>query len=404
MPAPPSAATLVGMAGTSNQPIEYVEFNPSHARWPATEEALITKMIEDLRTNNEFQYRKSWLRAKILKKGKPHAIRDAHAKSCAILHGELTVRPDIPETYRQGMFSEPGKTYPVIARISATSGAIRSDRVRGVRGLGLKIIGVESEERAHADFDEDSNQDFVFVTEPEFLFADAADYAKGGMRTAKILARVPDTGMILLNTLLRGARRVVEKARRPFPDKLRVFAEPNYHPLGQTFYTAAPVRFGKYIAKIRVAPSSPTVSALATKTIQPGGYDAASEAVRQHFRDDGAEYEIAAQLCTNIKEMPLEDATKPWSEKESPYFPIGVIRYPKQTAYSEELQKFGDDELTFNSWRGIAEHTPLGSINRLKLRVYAESSKYRHDKNKAEYTEPTDLSRFTDRDLGRIDK
>lgn len=381
-------------------PGTYLEFDDSHARWPAGEDALIDRMIEDLRTNNEFQYRKSRLRAAILRRGRPHAIRDAHAKSCGILHGELTVRSDIPQTHRQGMFAEPGRTYPVIARISSTSGAIRSDRVRGVRGLGLKILGVGSEDRAHPDFAGDANQDFVFVTEPEFLFADAAEYAASGMRTAKILARLPDAGMIALNGLLRGARAVVDRSGRPFPDKLRVFAEPNHHPLGQTFYTAAPVRFGKYIAKISVRPASTEVAALQNTAITPPGYDAASAAVREFFSRNDAEYEVGAQLCTDTDEMPIEDATKPWSQELSPYVPVATIRYPRQTAHSERLRRFGDDELTFNSWRGIAEHVPLGSINRLKLRVYAASSKFRHDLNRVEYTEPTDLSRFTDPDLG----
>ncbi|MDA2893839.1 catalase family protein [Mycolicibacterium sp. BiH015] len=386
------------MGATPDRATKFVEFTEEHSSWKPAEEALIDKMIEDLRCNNEFQYRKS------VKRGKPHAIRDAHAKSCAILYGELTVNDNLPEEYRQGLFSTPGRTYPVIARISATSGAIRSDRVRGVRGLGLKILGVESQERAHADFMKDNNQDFVFVTEPEFLFKDAADYATGGMRTAKILARMPDAAMIVANTVLRGARRVADALGKQLHPKLRVFSEPNHHPLGQTFYTAAPVRYGKYIAKISVSPLSAEVDKLRKQTLRPGSDHAASDAVTQHFGSHGAEYAISAQLCTDTTEMPLDDATVPWSEKKSPYHPVGVIRYPKQTAYSEDLKTFGDDRLTFNSWRGIIEHTPLGSINRLKLRVYAESSKFRHQRNQVPDYEPADLSDFPDCDLGRIHK
>lgn len=396
MPAGPPSATLVAMGATPDPATRFVEFTEEHSAWQPAEEALIDQMIEDLHGNNEFQYRKS------VKKHKPHAIRDAHAKSCAILYGELTVDADLPEEYRQGMFATAGKTYPVIARISATSGAIRSDRVRGVRGLGLKVLGVESADRAHADFLTDNNQDFVFVTEPEFLFKDAADYAKGGMRTAKILARMPDAVMISANTLLRGARNVADALGKQLPPKLRVFSEPNHHPLGQTFYTAAPVRYGKYIAKLSVSPLSAEVVALRKQTVPSDGFDAASSAVKKHFDSHGAEYAVSAQLCTDTTEMPIEDATKPWSEKKSPYVQVGVIRYPRQTAYSDALREFGDDKLTFNSWRGIIEHTPLGSINRLKLRVYAASSKFRHDMNDVPQTEPADLSGFPDRDLGRI--
>ena len=67
--------------------------------------------------------------AGLWRNGKAHAISDAHAKSCGILHGELAVNADVPPNLRQGMFAEPGRAYPVIARISTTSGAIRSDQV-----------------------------------------------------------------------------------------------------------------------------------------------------------------------------------------------------------------------------------------------------------------------------------
>ncbi len=145
----------------------------------------------------------------------------------------------------------------MIARISTTSGAIRSDQVRGVRGLGLKILGVcaPSDARASDKF-RDTNQDFVFVSEPVFLFRDAKHYAGAGMMIAKVLSRMPDVVMIGLNGLLRGVRRLVEPTGRELPRNLRVFADPNYHVLGQTFYTAAPNRFGTYVAKLSVAPAS----------------------------------------------------------------------------------------------------------------------------------------------------
>ena len=90
--------------------------------------------------------------------------------------------------------------------------------------------------------------------------------------------------------------------------------------------------------------------------------------------------------------MPLEDAMVEWPEADSPYHPVATIHYPRQTAHSEALQRFGDDQLAFNSWRGIDEHRPLGGINRLKLRVYEQSSIFRHEANKEEYVEPKDLS------------
>ncbi len=380
---------------TDGGPHTYLRYTPALAAFPPGEDALISDLVADLRRNNQFQYLKSRWFAKYRRHGRPHAIRDAHAKSCAVLSGRLTVHADLDPTLRQGMFAEPGATFDVIARISQTSGAIRSDQVRGVRGLGLKFLGVSgpSGERADARF-ADTNQDFVFVTEPAFLFRDAADYAKAGMRTARALTALPDPAMLAINRGLRAVRRVVARTGRDLPAKLRVFAEPNHHPLRQTFYTAAPVRFGDFVAKLRVAPTPATVAGAVPATIDDEHYDAASRAVAAYCTSKPAEYEVAVQLCTDEIRMPLEDATVEWPEAVEPYRPVATIRFPEQTGYDEALQDFADDVLAFNSWRGIAEHRPLGSINRLKLRVYEASSEYRHAKNGVPLSEPRDLSAF----------
>jgi hypothetical protein len=47
--------------------------------------------------------------------------------------------------------------------------------------------------------------------------------------------------------------------------------------------------------------------------------------------------------------------------------------------------------LSFNSWRALAAHRPLGSINRLKQKVYEASSNFRHEKNHVPRLEPTDI-------------
>jgi hypothetical protein len=388
---------------TDGGPHTYLRYEPAMAAFPPGEDALISDLVADLRRNNQFQYAKSRWFAKYRRHGRPHAVRDAHAKSCAVLSGHLTVHPDLDATLRQGMFTVPGATFDVIARISQTSGAIRSDQVRGVRGLGLKILGVTgtSGERADARFP-DTNQDFVFVTEPAFLFRDAADYAKAGMRTARALTVLPDPGMLAINRVLRAARRIVARTGRDLPAKLRVFAEPNHHPLRQAFYTAAPVRFGDFVAKVRVAPTPSTVAGAVPATIDDGQYDAASRAVASYFASKPAEYEVAVQLCTDELRMPLEDATVEWPEAVSPYLPVATIRFPEQRGYDEALRDFADDALAFNSWRGIAEHRPLGSINRLKLRVYEASSEYRHAKNGVPHLEPSDLSAFPGSGPGRL--
>jgi hypothetical protein len=361
---------------TSNLP--YVAYSADLERPRDDEQELINKIKACLHKNNVKAFKKY-----------EHGIRDAHAKSHGILVGTLTVRPDLPEHLRQGMFATP-TTYDVVARFSTTSGALRSDQVRGVRGLGIKALGVQGPRAVEGD--EETTQDFVFVNEKRFPFKDALDYSRGGMLSARLLAYAPDTLMRVGSVLLRGAQRIpLVGGKVPF--KLVLFAKPKTHTLGETFYTAAPVRYGKYVAKLSVAPLSKSVTELTGVKVGKGE-TAYKDAVVDFFETNSAEYEVCVQLCTDLEKMPIEDATIEWPEEDSPYEPVAKITYPVQNAYSKARQEYGDDVLEFNSWRAIEAHRPLGSINRLKKDVYLASSEFRHEKNgvaRAEPSVPTDI-------------
>lgn len=345
----------------------------------AGEAEVIEKIIAALRKNNERAYKK-------FKRG----LRDAHAKSHAVLRGELIVNPDLPGVLAQGMFAEP-RSYPVIARISTTSGVLRSDKMRGVRGLALKAIGVHG---ARAMDDEPNiTQDFVLVTHEDFLFADAHAYLRLGMPTASALARLSD-GVLGAGSELLG---LLKKVGLPLPPNLAVFVAPNRPILGETFFSSAPIRYGDYVARFKYEPSSPEVKALAGQLLPRNpGQDAHRDLIMEFFENNCAEYTFSVQLCTDAQTMPIEDATKHWDTSVSPYLPVAKIVFPRQNPYSALRRAYGDDVLSFNSWRGLEAHRPLGSINRLKRTVYEASSDFRHLKNNVERHEPSDISELPD--------
>ncbi|WP_441957294.1 catalase family protein [Mycolicibacterium houstonense] len=337
----------------------------------------IEKIVKALRKNNERAYKKF-----------KHGLRDAHAKSHAVLRGELIVNPDLPEVLAQGMFAE-ARSYPVIARISTTSGLLRSDKNRGVRGLGIKAIGVHGE-RAMDDAP-NVTQDFVLVTHEEFLFADAHAYRRLGMLSATLLARLSD-GALWAGSELLGA---LTKVGLRLPENLAVFVAPNRPILGETFFSSAPIRYGDYVARFKYEPTSPEVKALADQTLPRNpGQDEHRDLIMAFFEKHSAEYTFSVQLCLDEEKMPIEDATKPW--KPSPYLPVAKVVYPKQNPYSALRRAYGDDVLSFNSWRGLEAHRPLGSINRMKLKVYEASSDFRHEKNNIDRHEPSDISELPD--------
>jgi tetratricopeptide (TPR) repeat protein len=359
--------------------LTYVTYSDDLERPRPDEDELVNKIVKVLHQNNEWAFRKY-----------KHAIRDAHAKSHGILRGELTVYRDLPDYLRQGLFATPA-TYPVIARLSSTSGAIRSDQIRGVRGLGIKVLGVHGP-RALPD-DHATTQDFLLVTHREFPFADVHAYYVRGMPMARLLARLPDTALGFASELLGGAVRLLPLVGLSGPSALALFIQPNTHILGDTFYSSAPLRYGDYVAKICVAPLSDSVTALLGERVPRGaGPDAFRDMVVEFFHSSSAEYELRAQLCTDLAVMPIEDASVTWPESASPHCGVAKITFPVQDASSPERQVFGDDVLSFNPWRGLADHRPLGSINRLKKQVYEASSQFRHKMNNVARIEPTDIA------------
>ncbi|MEU5843028.1 catalase family protein [Rhodococcus sp. NPDC047139] len=357
----------------------FVRYSEDLEQREPDEDVLIEQIVRSLRRNNEWAAKKY-----------KHAIRDAHAKGLGVMRGELAVYPNLPRPFRQGLFANPN-TYPVIIRLSSTAGAIRSDQIRGVRGMALKVLDV-SGQRIIPD-DGHTTQDFVLVNSDTFPFAGVRSYAGKGMRLAKILARTPDPLLRAACTLARGASRILTPLHVRLPEAVQLFARPNDHVLGETYHSAAPLRYGDHVAKICITPLSDPVKRLTGQRIpRSAGEDAHRASVEQFLARDNAEYEVRVQLCTDPGKMPVEDATAHWSTKDSPPVPVARIRIPRQDTSSDALRTYAEDVLSFNSWNGLADHKPMGSINRLKRRVYDASSEFRHRVNKIDRVEPTTAS------------
>jgi hypothetical protein len=321
-----------------------------------------------------------------------HAVRDAHAKSHGFLKGELTVREGLPDHLRQGIFSKE-TTYPVVLRLSSAPGDIHSDRIPAPRGMAIKVIGVQGE-RLLPDH-KGRNQDFLLVNIPILTFGTVPEYKK----LLGLLEKNADAPEFLQRALAgtaRGVEKVVEAAHQEPSAMLMGLARDNAHLLGETYHSMAAIRFGEYIAKISVAPLSENVRALTGKQVESVEDSTMRDLVVEYFRQEGAEYEMRAQLCTDLDAMPVEDASVLWKEEVSPHQPIATIRIPAQDAYSPARRVYGDDVLSFNPWQGIAEHRPLGSIMRVRIKAYERSTQYRHGMNQRERIEPDTISAVPD--------
>lgn len=322
-----------------------------------------------------------------------HALRSVHAKSHGLLKGELRVLQDLPPELAQGLFSTPAR-YPVIIRLSTNPGDLLDDSVSTPRGMALKVVGVQGSRLPSSEGD--VTQDFVMVNGPAFLKKDGKSFLSGLKLLAATTDRAPGLKKVL-SAALRGAESLVEAAGGKSPTLISLGGHPETHLLGETFYSATPILFGQYMAKVSVAPISPALTALTNQPLDVNGKpNGLREAVIDFFATQDAEWELRVQLCTDLEAMPIENAKVVWPEALSPYRAVARIVVPRQVGWSAARSQKVDDGFSFTPWHGLAAHRPLGSVNRLRKLAYEMSSQFRAAHNGAPIQEPRSLDDFPD--------
>ncbi len=320
-----------------------------------------------------------------------HAVRASHAKSHGLLKGTLEILPNLPEPYRQGLFAAPG-THEVLVRLAAGPGEILPDSVATHRGMAIKVLGVDG---AMLPGHDARTQDFVLASGPAFPQPDAAGFLRS-MKQLEAATPLPGAVKAAVSTAARAASAVLG-AVGVSSNTLDFFGHPPIHPLAETYYSQAPLRFGDYVAKVAAFPASPEQLALADASLPVGADpDALRHATVAFLRDHGAAYELRVQLCSDLAAMPIEDASVAWPESESAYVTVARVTLPAQDAHAPARQAYMDDAMSFRPAHSLAAHRPLGSLMRARLRTYAALSAFRHTRNGVAPQEPGTLADVPD--------
>ncbi len=356
----------------------FVRYSPSIEVKQPDEDELIGKIIENMSGSNVSHFDKH-----------RHAIRGVHAKIHGAVIGHLEIYSDLPEHLAQGVFATPNR-YPVIIRFSSSPSDLVDDRQPAPHGMAIKVMGVPGRKILPGQ-ESEVTQDFVLIgTVPAFPSGDVRKYWDLLRLGEKV--SLPEGVQEVVPDVAGPAAKVLHFLGKDNPT-LDAEALRNEHLLGQTYFSMAALRYGDYVAKICVAPLSPDVKELTGKIVDADGHPSIyRDLLVAFFKEHGAEYEVRAQLCTNLEKMPVEDASVVWPEKESPYQPVAKIVIPRQETYSPARRVYVDDMLSFTPWHSIPEHQPLGSIMRCRLKAYEVSSVFRHQMNAAKRVEPRDIS------------
>ncbi len=300
-------------------------------------------------------------------------LRDAHAKAHGCVKAEVTVRTDLEETLRQGVLSEPGKTWQAWMRLSNGNAYPQFDRARDARGMAIKLLDVPGAKLMssprHA-----GDQDFVMFNHPAFFVRDVPEYRSNFAAQAdgkKALAFFPswDPRTWEIRHLV-----IALKTLSPAPSS----------PVETTYNSIAPFKLGPHNIKYRVIPTPencPTYAIPKPNTDLPNFL---RSALYQQLSLDRMPACFALQVQRQNPDyyMPIEDPSVEWDEKIAPFETVADIRLPAQDFDSTEQNLFCDN-LSFNPWHALPEHRPIGGINRLRKAVYEAVSVYRHDRNAA---------------------
>ncbi|TCR00559.1 catalase family protein [Neorhizobium sp. JUb45] len=313
-----------------------------------------------------------------------HAVRSVHAKAHGIIKGVMRVHEGLAAELAQGLFESAGE-HPVYMRISTNAGDILPDAVSLPRGLAMKVVDVFGDRLPGA---EGTTQDFVMVNGPVFQAKTAAQFLKSLKMLAKTTDRMEGT-KVVMSSVLQTVNTALESVGVASPAVQSLGGAPNVDPLGETYFSVTPFRYGDYIAKFRLKPVSPDLTALTGKIIDTSvREDAIRETVQAEMLTTRAVWEFQVQLCCDTEKQPIEDPTVEWSEDDAPFVTVATVTAEPQDSWNDDKVRTVDEEMRFSVWTGLAAHQPLGNINRARRSAYQHSADFRQAFNRCPMHEP----------------
>lgn len=294
-------------------------------------------------------------------------LRDTHPKSNGLVRAEFIVPDGLPDELRVGIFKEP-RTFKAWIRFSNAVDSVSSDREKDFRGIAIKLFDVDGEKLLD---DEVRTHDFLFIAHSAFFVRNPEEF--GDFFQGVVRGRNPIWFLIRhLQSLLS-----VQFGRRKYANPLQI-----------RWFSSVPFRFGPRVVKYALRPNE-----TGAQIPSDPSDDYLFDAMRNYLANQDSYMDFEIQYQTDPNKMPIEDATIPWNENQSPFIKIASIKIPAQVFDSPEQKEF-DDSLTFNPWHCLPEHRPLGGINRSRKDIMLALSDLRLNTNNVTKVEPTGDEQF----------
>lgn len=290
------------------------------------------------------------------------ARRDVHSKS----HGTFddatfTILPNILIGCQVGLFAHPGAVYPATVRLSNGAPGTAPDYRPNVRGIAIKVRTVPGAKLLLGDEAADCC-DFLLANHPVSFHRHLEDYplirelmAKG--QVGEVLKRFKPEGRLLLKAVLKLVK----------------------NPLKVAYFSQTPYKFGAdRVVKYALIPQPRSWFASVVDFFTlPNMFnpDYLRCAAAKTLRKRSMKFTLCVQFQT--ADDPIEDPSVEW---RSPLVPLATLTIPQRQV---PLLESSGEALSFNPWRTLPEHRPLGWVNRVREAVYRADFTWRTAQNAA---------------------
>jgi deferrochelatase/peroxidase EfeB len=300
----------------------------------------------------------------LARRGDGRPARGFHVKSHVGLRATFTVLDDVPPEAKHGVFRN-ARTFPAWARLSNGYSGTRPDWMPDTLGLSVKLEGVEGARLLDGE-EHAGTQDFVAVNQPYIPVANPAQLitiatAPANMLTAPVKL-VQGVGLVHALSVVSWALR--RSVRRMLVNSVTT----------EDYYSEAPITIGPHAVKFK------------WQSCQTSGRRPPGASWRNYLRDDLrrrlASGDLRFDFMVQFYADPIRtsiDGAYAWDTADAPFVKLAELTIPQcdmdglDAKQDEQLLR----DMTFNPWHAIAEHRPIGNIQRARAMVYRASARYR---------------------------
>jgi len=303
--------------------------------------------------------------------------RGGNTKTHGVVRAEFTVRDDLPEHMRRGIFATP-QTYRAWVRFSGPGPYVPADIDDvGFLSMSIKLMNVPGPKLWD---DEESTQDMLGVSTPTFVTSDTranAQLQHWSYKNAQIFYFLNPRETHILDSIMQ-----------------LLWTKTQTSPLEGEYFSCVPYLLGEGQAiQYAFRPRSHGRTRVPRLPLRPPD-NYLRDAMVATLAEREVEFDVLLQLQTDPFRMPIENNAVLWPTKLSPRVPAALLRIPKQRFDSPEQLAFAK-VLSYNPWHCVPEHRPLGNQSRARKRMYSELSRLRQTMNAVEHYEPTGDETFS---------